>query len=1427
MILAKTLVHKILIFFVILFAFTATSVIAQEEDDEYEEDAEVMHSVFWSLGIDGQGKATSNLSITPANKVPDVKAIQEVIAVGLQEALQCAIENVNVQSGKYSFDHSASCPMPVQKSDLLVRAMVKPSPLLNRLRKAGLSRANLSIAVPKLGYNQSPEGGKTYTNDQNINYTLSYDSPVQEIKDISFAFGYSNSYVFWMTSVLLAILISPILLILFIRVKTLKLAARDSTAAWFGYWRVHRWIAEGIWAVWFIAISVFHLETFLQFIYGQDSPVLNAAMYLLPPGIVSFACQYLTRPLWSKVRGVTWNRGEMLINAFWQHVAAVLPMAFIFIGIGSLVQDGAAATFWLGAAVAVQLLGAWQYGKATKTLPNALHGGELKEKILDMAHRAGVKIQQVLLMPASRMQMGNAFAMQGQRVMITDYLLERLTKPETDCVMAHEIGHVKKRHVFFLSWPGFLLIFFGINIALRIALTIIPAFLPAVVVKGGLDVFTAMQWIEEYLLYALSLIFTLLFVYLLSRRFERSADEFAALLTNDPESMITGLVKLSKMNLMPLRWGRWDEGLSTHPSSLRRIEAIAKEHNISKERLRELLVTEPRQEEGTGYTLDKASFDESLVFSSEKKTKSALIITLLVLSALSLPPLLLAKLIGIFGLPTAAYAAGIVAMPLIYLSVTAYASLTGYASLRQRLREKNERKGIKPGEPCYFTGLVPEQFPRVYDSNTVWDVGFMTLEQGAIVYQGDKAAFSIPRENIVRIDRGMASPNWFDVPETYITWTDGGKDHVFHIHSLDGGSMLSIAKQSGILLRNLLEWHRGTGGAVRGASGGDYGLPQFPDVKGQHPRQSAKLSNLIGLLLVTAAFVFSFASLLHLEAYAAWYGIGMAVWCLLISTFPVWRYRESADAIPALPNAIARDKEASAATAFARVEKQRKINRRLAWGVGVLGIGSQIALYAAFIFVMSSYPGTLPGFALPSAYPEAMQSDGSHIYQFTRKFDMSTFDPQGNKQLQTRHFAALLEGTSFSVPREIPAFYTVAASERGVVLFGDGFYADYDGVTVKEVKTEGIGKWPKGIATPRGLFVVSRFKDGTKLTHVEGPSFTVVPLPDEIQSRNGKVYEEIEPLWYGDHLALFWPGKATLNWTLGNGTTWEPAITQPFSGSYKVIGDGKSIHFFHEEREEGDEGERTRLTINHYIFENNVWSAASRLPIPGYITDWKVFMHRGTAMLFIRQDSAETLYGIDKGRLINPVVLKAGDSSLSKVGSAALVALLVNVIIGIIVYIASALIGRYKKQDGPQGAGYEFASLFRRFLAKAIDVVVMLLPSLILIWYSLSGVDAGQKPLSSALPVRFILVSYFVGGFFYHALCEGLFGATAGKKACGIKVLTTDFTPIGLGSAFLRNALRVIDGFWFYVVGATALSGTLKWQRFGDMLAETVVVRGK
>ena len=93
--------------------------------------------------------------------------------------------------------------------------------------------------------------------------------------------------------------------------------------------------------------------------------------------------------------------------------------------------------------------------------------------------------------------------------------------------------------------------------------------------------------------------------------------------------------------------------------------------------------------------------------------------------------------------------------------------------------------------------------------------------------------------------------------------------------------------------------------------------------------------------------------------------------------------------------------------------------------------------------------------------------------------------------------------------------------------------------------------------------------------------------------------------------------------------------------------------------------------------------------------------------------------------------------------------------------------------------------------------------------------------------IFFSMAVMVLGNFLYHSLLEGLWGKTIGKKICGIVVLKDDFTQCTLGSGFLRNLMRIVDSFFYYLVAVVAVAGTMKWQRLGDLVAGTIVVRDK
>lgn len=179
----------------------------------------------------------------------------------------------------------------------------------------------------------------------------------------------------------------------------------------------------------------------------------------------------------------------------------------------------------------------------------------LREKIIALASKAGIHASRVLRVDASkRSRHTNAYFTgigKTKRIVLYDTLLEGMTRDEILAVLAHEIGHWKKRHLlkrmvileavslialylsFRLIESDFLLSLFQIAQNTLFAKAVLLAFL------GGILSMPLRPLMNSF-----------------SRRHEREADRISHELTRDTESMVSVFVKLSKENL---------SNLSPHP----------------------------------------------------------------------------------------------------------------------------------------------------------------------------------------------------------------------------------------------------------------------------------------------------------------------------------------------------------------------------------------------------------------------------------------------------------------------------------------------------------------------------------------------------------------------------------------------------------------------------------------------------------------------------------------------------------------------------------------------------------------------------------------------------------------------------------------------------------------------------------------------
>jgi len=128
-----------------------------------------------------------------------------------------------------------------------------------------------------------------------------------------------------------------------------------------------------------------------------------------------------------------------------------------------------------------------------------------------------------------------------------------------------------------------------------------------------------------------------------------------------------------------------------------------------------------------------------------------------------------------------------------------------------------------------------------------------------------------------------------------------------------------------------------------------------------------------------------------------------------------------------------------------------------------------------------------------------------------------------------------------------------------------------------------------------------------------------------------------------------------------------------------------------------------------------------------------------------------------------------------------------------------------------------------RFVAILIDSIILGIIGWILGFlfgiYTMGFYMRPQVALSGWGIVTFIIyIAYFT-------YLEGTRGQTIGKMAMKIRVVREDGSPIDIGTAFIRNILRVIDGLIFYLVGAILIWTSHKKQRLGDRAAKTVVIK--
>ena len=202
-----------------------------------------------------------------------------------------------------------------------------------------------------------------------------------------------------------------------------------------------------------------------------------------------------------------------------------------------------------------------------------LEGGELKTAITSISDRLGFKLNNIFVIDGSkRSTKANAYFTgfgPKKRVVLFDTLINDLSTDEIIAVLAHEIGHYKKKHTI---W----------NLVLGIMQTGIVLFLFSLLIDS--DLLAQALGLESASFHIGMIAFSLLYspfnivlsylMNLLSRKFEYQADHYAKTKFK-PSSLISALKKLSRNNLSNLTPHPLFVAVHySHPTLLQRIQKL-------------------------------------------------------------------------------------------------------------------------------------------------------------------------------------------------------------------------------------------------------------------------------------------------------------------------------------------------------------------------------------------------------------------------------------------------------------------------------------------------------------------------------------------------------------------------------------------------------------------------------------------------------------------------------------------------------------------------------------------------------------------------------------------------------------------------------------------------------------------------------------
>jgi Zn-dependent protease with chaperone function len=690
------------------------------------------------------------------------------------------------------------CEIQLPRKTFQVAGPIDLSSMQSLLKGAGLEALTVDIWLPRYGTPScTPVPKREAWSEDGLDCTYFLHDTAHGPRIMYLSFGYDSAHLLRIAVILGFLLFIPIALTIWFRRRAISVPEESRPTVVFAYRRfINATLLAGA-LIWWTAIDMLHADSLTQFVLpATNSDDIGISTFLpwillwFPPLLIYFLCLALSSPIHA-LRGMSRTPVQAIGQSFWT-VARFLPLPLFLLGVAEVFTSPRIGVLLIAAAIFGGRLVHQKFAEALGMKLQAVTTGELRDRAFAIAQKARAKLNQLYVLPAERQRMANAFAHMAHNIFLTDYLLQNLDKREVDAVIGHEMAHIQKKHI-------------------RTRMIVVIVVLVAIAFVAA----RSERWIpQEFPSGPVVFALVLLMIFFVSRLNEFAADAGAVALTGDAEAMITALARISRLNTMPIHWGKLDEKMLSHPSTLRRIKRLAHSAGISEARIRELL-SQSAAPPLNVYPIPASAQQSGKLFSTQFKARAswshfwiliivnALVPSFVALAATSLGlsgrNLWLLVLAG-FGLTVACC-----------LIVFNFLPFVGGSKLESQLRARLQRQNAPPAlQSGSFVSFAPHSAPRIYESNWAWDVGFIATSADRLYYWGEETRFALRRDQITRISLGPGPRGWFKTFSAYVTWNDdSGMSHIFNLRPFRPASVLAMTRNTKNLTEELDRWHRG------------------------------------------------------------------------------------------------------------------------------------------------------------------------------------------------------------------------------------------------------------------------------------------------------------------------------------------------------------------------------------------------------------------------------------------------------------------------------------------------------------------------------------------------------------------------------------------------------------------------------------------